>query len=319
MAQVLAPMQPSGSMTMLHAPQDVFVAGSAGQSHNSPSRSSQIPKNHIYSQIGTVGYRGASSGPVTPYAFQSTPNLRVDLNKGLPSEPTGHNLAGNRLMPSASRLPTSASFTTGISSSSTLSGEHFTKDDSDINHAGRRHSDFSERPTSSVDLSSSFSKQDFAAAPDGQAKPGPERYRRRRSDNSLQPSRDQRLDRSVSPAGSGEKAADSGVKYPPYAHQRTSSADDSQYVRVNTAELAKRYRRRSVASLENTSPKVAESASGHQQKLPTAAGSSLPKTDASPVLVAPPQAAHAVHRRTASGESNSSRTSQRPSVSLRCL
>ena len=304
MAQVLAPMQPSGSMTMLHAPQDVFVAGSAGQSHNSPSRSSQIPKNHIYSQIGSVGYRGASSAPVTPYAFQSTPNLRVDLNKGLPSEPTGQSVAGNRLMPSAFRLSASAS-----------SGEYLTKDDSNINHAGRRHSDFSERPASSVDLSSS-SKQEFATVPDGQAKPGPERYRRRRSDNNLQPSTGQRLDRSVSPASSAERVVDSTVKAPAYVHQRTSSADDSQYVRINTGELAKRYRRRSVASLENLSPKVAESASVHQQNLATSVAGSLPKSDASPILVAPPQAAHAVHRRTASGESNSSRTSQRPSVSF---
>lgn len=312
MAQVLAPMQPSGSMTMLHTPQDVFVAGSAGQSHHSPSRSSQISRNHIYSQIGTAGYRGASSAPVAPYAFRSTPNLRVDLNKGLPSEPTGQNTVGRRPMPSASRLPSTASFTAGVPSSSKLSGDYFSKDDSNIHHAARRHSDYSDGPTSSVDLSTASSKQMFVVTPDGQSRPGPERYRRRRSENNLQPSKGQGSDRSVSPAGSAERATDASFNSPAHVHQWTGSADDNQIVRTNAGELAKRYRRRSVASLENVSSAVTESAPVRLQKPATSARGSLPKVDAGPVRVSP-QAAHAVHRRTASGDSNSSRAGQRSS------
>ena len=298
-------------MTMLHTPQDVFVAGSAGQSHHSPSRSSQIPRNHIYSQIGTVGYRGASSAPVTPYAFQSTPNLRPDLNKGLPSEPIAQHAVGTRLRPSASVAPASASFTAALSSSSNLSSNYFTKDDSTLGHAGRRHSDFSDRPASSVDVSAST--HEFASTPDGQAKAGPERYRRRRSENNLQVSKAQQVGRSVSPAGSAEKATDAAGKSPAYVHQRTSSADDNQIVYVNKVELAKRYRRRSAASLENMSPAAAESTKTRYEKPAASAVEPLPKVDAGPVGAPTSQAAYASHRRTTSGESSSSRTGQRSS------
>ena len=310
MAQVLAPIQPSGSMTMLHTPQDVFVAGSAGQSHHSPSRSSQIPRNHIYSQIGTVGYRGASSAPVTPYAFQSTPNLRLDLNKGLPSEPSTQHTAGTRLRPSASAAPASASFT-AASSSSSLSNGYFTKDDSIIGPTGRRHSDFSERPASSVDVPSST--QGLVSAPEGQVKTGPERYRRRRSENNLQLSKARQVSRSVSPAGSADKAMDGVGRAPAYMHRRMNSADDDQSGHVNKVEVAKRYRRRTAGSIDSIGHAATDAAPVHEAKPAASAIGSLPKADAGPARIPTSQATFAGHRRNASGESNSSRTGQRPS------
>ena len=308
MAQVLAPIQPSGSMTMLHSPQDVFAAGSAGQPHHPQSRSAQIPRNHIYSQVGSIGYRGASSAPVAPYAFQSTPNLRLDVNKSLPLEPSGQPVAGKRPTP----LPSGRSALPA--SSAGLGGDFLSKDDSAISRVARRHSDFSERATSSIDLSSttaSSSSPEFVAVPDGQQRQGPERYRHRRSEANLRPGKGSETARSASPAGSAKHIVDTVGKRPPVVHKRTGSADDGQVVRVGTADLAKRYRRRSVGSFENLVPSAKEGLPV-QHSGSAAAAAAPPKSDAGTTL-AHNRPIHASHRRSASGESNSSHAGQRSS------
>jgi len=283
MAQVLAPIvQTSGSITMLHTSAEAFQ-NSPSQSHHQPSRSSQMPRNHVYNtQSGGIGYRGTSA-PIAPYAFSSTPQLRQEnRSSSAPGNPYAQqnfqpNNAAKHGHPSHPSSSSDSTVSTSSSSNRSSAGQPFvSKDDTAILSNQRLlpirlNEDTTRRftmDTQSVPpISISTSVPDFALPSfDSPAKPSPDRYRRgpRRMDSSNNgspaaqtPTNTQGLQLAntlVPPPGSRL------ANVPPFnaisdaknrhSHYRANSADDTQLPRQVASDQAKRYRRRSLGSFE---------------------------------------------------------------------
>lgn len=340
MAEVLAPaFQQTGSMTMLHSPADAFQ-NTSPQTHHQPSRSAQMPRTHVYNvQNGGMGYRGTSSTPVAPYAFQATPQLRQENRTS--SAPTNPYAANAAAQSSGARLghPTHASSSSDSTVSSSGSSNRSmvpqkgSKDDTAVLAQQRpRSSDeqlkrtvLDNRPLSTISLSTSvpdLSLTNFDTTP----KASPERYRRvqRRADSSTSvpttPQDGQPPNRSAMPSGSGmaNVAHLYNGNLPPVprpAHLRTNSADDMQLGRQAT-EQAKRYRRRSLNSFEAnamanqvfTAPNGQPQAAVNQAK-PQGASESRPAHYV--VAAGRPPSHHERHPSAESVSSNSARS--RPS------
>ena len=288
MAQVLAPIvQTSGSITMLHTSAEAFQ-NAPSQSHHQPSRSSQMPRNHVYNtQSGGIGYRGTSSTPIAPYAFSSTPQLRQEnRSSSAPGNPyTQQNFQPNSAAkhghPSHPSSSSDSTVSTSSSSNRSSAGQPFvSKDDTVVlsnqrslpirlNEDTARRSTIDTQSVSAISISSSV--PDFALPPfDSPAKPSPDRYRRgpRRMDSSNNgspaaqtPTNTQglQLANTLVPPPSSRLAnvppfsnAISDAKNRP-SHHRANSADDTQLPRQVASDQAKRYRRRSLGSFEANS------------------------------------------------------------------
>ncbi|KAN0115218.1 hypothetical protein V8E51_004762 [Hyaloscypha variabilis] len=196
--------QQSSTVTMLQArpssASGILQTGPQTQSHHPYPASQHMQRNSFHGMnsgnMGMSSYRGQTVAPIAPYAFTSTPNLalpgprtqapylRQDLRTAsVPSIPTFESgYGGNR-----SRYPPKPSVSTTSSSSSDLSSlshKSGTRDDSAIvgtarvvSGTGRPHSTiFASPPTLSPPNTSS-------------AKASPDRYRRpnnRRSESSVE-------------------------------------------------------------------------------------------------------------------------------------
>jgi hypothetical protein len=285
MAQVLAPIvQTSGSITMLHTSAEAFQ-NSPSQSHHQPSRSSQMPRNHVYNtQSGGIGYRGTSSAPIAPYAFSSTPQLRQEnRSSSAPGNPYAQqnfqpNNAAKHGHPSHPSSSSDSTVSTSSSSNRSSAGQPFvSKDDTAIlsnlrslpirlNEDSTRRSIMDTQSVSAVSISTSV--PDFALPSfDSPVKPSPDRYRRgpRRMDSNNNgspaaqtPTNTQglQLANTLVPLPGSRLAnvppfnnAISDAKNRP-SHNRANSADDMQLPRQVASDQAKRYRRRSLGSFE---------------------------------------------------------------------
>jgi hypothetical protein len=213
-----------------------------------------------YNPQPATGYRGIpASGPVAPYAFTSTPQLSTGSSggprhqsyahaarsaQGQPLAPTQPKLSNQKQEHSSSSLPTLKN---------TLS------------------LDFSKVPALDLTLPASMSSSSLSS-PTAGVKPSPDRYRRnvRRVDSSESgPNRVHQG--SAQPSGSGMAAVGQLYNHPAqtssspslsqyqsyrgstYVHPTQSakaSADDMIVGRSQTTDLAARYRRRSVGSIE---------------------------------------------------------------------
>ncbi|KAK5134528.1 hypothetical protein LTR08_006445 [Meristemomyces frigidus] len=224
MAEVLPlPMQSSGTITMLHSRPSSADAFQSPQQFQQSPRLGQTPRS-MYNGANNTSYRGASSAPVQPYAFQTTPHLRQETRNV--SAPNGGNNRHSTHIPSPS---TSSSDTASMPSA---------KDDSVIGS----------RPGSMINLSSQLPDLSFTPFDVSPAKPSPDRYRRptqkRIDSNSTLPKA------STQPSGSGMGSVNHLYQQPPAAPQRQDSADDMAVPKTKESESAKRYRRRSLNSLE---------------------------------------------------------------------
>ena len=275
---------PTSTITMLQArpsSSDAFQSGSQGQQHQ---RNSQMSRNMYNTSMGgtaTTSYRGhtsIASVPVAPYAFSSTPVL-PGSNNPLRQHPTVPHLRQENRTASAPVIPFTQQSTSTLNnlsryrpqelSHSTVSSQQGqAKDDSAI--LSQASKQFPQRPLSSVELNApSLTTNASMASP---AKPSPDRYRRnhRRAETTgLQNTNVSAAGGSPLPSGSGmatvghlytnpahSSSSPSLSTYSSYRGPQTcssnnhSSVDDMSIPKQSQVELAKRYRRRSINSME---------------------------------------------------------------------
>jgi hypothetical protein len=223
MAEVLPlPMTSSSTITMLHSRPSSSEAFQ-GPPQQSP-RLGQAPRS-MYNGSNNTAYKNPSS-PVQPYAFQSTPHLRQE-SRTISAPSAEQNLL------SVQRAGHAQSASTSTASSSDASSA---KDDSVIGTQAE----------SSISFSSSvpdLTLNNF----DQPAKPSPDRYRRtarRTNSNNSVP-------KTAPAAAASPTATFASVLSPPSPTiERTASHDDAAVPKSGNGELAKRYRRRSINTIE---------------------------------------------------------------------
>lgn len=303
MAEVLSPVfQSPSTINMVHSrpsSADAFQ-GSSSQSYQQSPRLGQAPRS-VYNSQPNNAYRTSSATPVQPYAFQSTPQLRPDMRtssaSAVPQGPIGGHRQGH--VNSTSTSTTSSSDTSSIPSDK--SGA-----------AGKEDSVIGSRPGSLINLSSAIPDLSLTSFGEAPAKSSPNRYRRaaQRSDSSNTvkvPS----PQTSAAPSGSG--MANVGHLYTQQAPPtpRTASSEDVS-TKEKASELAKRYRRRSLNTLETQTP--ASPGAGTQASSPGTARPSSGHSDGRDVRSSSSTIRPVSHQRTPSGDSissqrNASRTS----------
>ncbi|KAF2442712.1 hypothetical protein P171DRAFT_455730 [Karstenula rhodostoma CBS 690.94] len=325
MATVLAPIvQTSTPITMLHSSSDAFQTPSA-QPHHPQQRSSQMPRTQSYAQAAGAGYRGTSA-PIAPYAFSSTPQLRQETRstsaqqqQPLPQQTQAANPARLGHPTHASSSSDSTVSTSGSSSRSLVAPSFTAREDGDFRKSVAEHLPASINLSTSVpDLSLSM--------PDASVKPSPGRYRRTasRTDSSASATvttptqQSPSVTATVPPSNTRPNQAlqlDTTDLLPPArpGHNRASSVDDMQMQRAATSEQAKRYRRRSLSSIE------AMAATAAPLSAVTAATTvARPAMDARPASSSNrrPGSSQSHERQGSSGSTTSSHASNRPSVCI---
>lgn len=280
--------QQSSTVTMLQtrpsSASGILQTGSQSQSHHPYPSSHHMQRNSFHgmnSGMGMSSYRGQTVAPIAPYAFTSTPNLalpgqrnqvphlRQDLRtSSAPSIPTFESgLGGNR-----SRYPPKPSVSTTSSSSSDLSSlshKSGSRDDSAILGTARVVSGTA-RPHSTIITSSPALSPQGLSSP---VKPSPDRYRRpnnRRSESSTeQPLPPQTSistasipnviqfygNKSQQSAPSQASQSLSNFQVPQFSRSPAGftpgvAADDMLLSRHAPQDPAKRYRRRSIHTID---------------------------------------------------------------------
>ncbi|KAL1598598.1 bud neck involved protein [Paraconiothyrium brasiliense] len=326
MATVLAPIvQTSTPITMLHSTSDAFQTSSA-QPHHTQQRSSQMPRSQSYAQAAGAGYRGTSA-PIAPYAFSSTPQLRQDTRstsaqhqQPLPHQTQAANSARLGHPTHASSSSDSTVSTSGSSSRSLAAPSFTTREDGDF-----RKSVIDNLPAS-IGLSASVPNLSLSLS-DAPVKPSPGRYRRGTSRTDSNNSATVTTPTQQSPS-LGATVPPSNTRphhglelnttdlLPPArpGHNRASSVDDMHMPRGSTSEQAKRYRRRSLSSIEAMATTAAPLSA------PVTATTTVTTSKRATLETAPassssrrPGSSHSHERQGSSGSTTSSHTSNRPS------
>jgi hypothetical protein len=238
-------MTSSGTITMLHSRPSSSEAFQAPQ--QSP-RLGQAPRS-MYNGSNNTAYKNVPS-PVQPYAFQSTPHLRQE-SRTISAPAADQNLL------SVQRPGHAQSASTSTASSSDASSA---KDDSVIGTQAE----------SSINFSSSVPDLTLNSF-DQPAKPSPDRYRRvarRTNSNTSVPK--------TAPTGTVSPATTfASVLSPPSPTiERTASHDDAAAPKSGNGELAKRYRRRSLNTIDTNliAPNGDAQASAGSQRPPSSRG-----------------------------------------------
>ena len=309
------------------------------------SRSPQMPRYNAPLSSGT--YRGPSfCGPVAPYAFTSTPHLANSSNQSRQVQ-TSYLRPENRtssapVIPGSSslsprqRYSTHSSMSTSTSSIASLPPQQSLEDVS-LNPRPAL-TELANRPQSTIGLPPSGSDSLTNCLPSG--KPTPDRYRRNpRREISGSPSDsvpNRSHHNSALPSGSGMATVGHlynhsgqasstpllqnhhslrGLAYDAGHQARRPSADDMNLNRAQTPELAKRYRRRSIGSLETAGLKQLEDSANTSSPHPNAlVQGSGTRGDARERRQAhEPHHPASAHTHKSSSESVSTRTSSRPS------
>ncbi|KAK2749968.1 bud neck involved protein [Onygenales sp. PD_40] len=264
MAALVQTIPPQTSTITLLQPRPSSSTGAfPSSSHSALQQHSQMARNQqsraSYNGVGTVGgYRTSQAGPqpVAPYAFTSTPGLTNTGNaqirqnnppllktehRAVSAPSTSHgqpNPTFPGVIPSRVHFPAAGS----VSNSSPSRGS---KDDSAI-PTRQRAGEPAARSLSSLGFTPPSLPNASPSSPT--AKPSPDRYRRgqRRVEQNGQT---QSNTGSASSVASGSASTStSGASY----HSRGASADDAFMDKPQAPELAKRYRRRSLGSLDTT-------------------------------------------------------------------
>lgn len=316
MAQVLAPIQTSSTITMSYPSSDAY------HNSSSQSRASQM-RNQTYngnSSNGT-GYRGTSA-PIAPYAFSSTPSLRQDNTRSVSAsnaqglqQPANQTRLGHPSHPSSS---SDSTVSTSGSSNRSLAGPPMSRDDSEIRQP-------IDNMVTSITLSTSVPDLSLSIG-DAPVKPSPGRYRRTasRTDSSNNVPTNASLSTPRSPSTGSQPQSPTvslvspDVPSPPRpGHNRASSADNNSLARPSGGDAAMRYRRRSfngleeknlastMASLQVATPDAQTFAPSTQQSTRPTSSTGRPSSR--------PTSSHS-HERQGSAGSGSSHTSSRSQV-----
>ena len=274
---------PSSTITMLQprpSSSDAFQTGSQGQSHQ---RSSQVPRNMYNTPMGgitTTNYRGhtsIASVPVAPYAFSSAP-VPAGSSNPLRQHPTVPHLRQENRTTSAPVITSNQQSPNSINSLSryrpqdlsngTISSHQgHTKDDSAI--LSQTSKQFLQRPHSSIELNAPSLAP--GASMTSSTKPSPDRYRRnhRRAETTGLASSNVSPGGSALPSGSGMATVGHLYSNPIHSNSTPSlstlssyrgpqpsstynqnTVDDMSIPKQGPTELAKRYRRRSISSMD---------------------------------------------------------------------
>jgi hypothetical protein len=243
MAEVLPlPMQSSSTITMLHSRPSSSEAFQ-GPQQQSP-RLGQAPRS-MYNGSNNTAYKNQAA-PVQPYAFQATPNLRQE-SRTISAPNGGQNLLTVQR----------AGHSQSASSSTTSSDASSAKDDSVIGNQTETSIDFSSSPDLTLN------------SYDQLPKPSPDRYRRaaRRTNSNNSVPR-------TTPNGAASPTTPfTSVLSPPSPTiERTASSDSTTLPRSGNTELAKRYRRRSLNTIDVVTP------NGEVPAAPVSAGAQRPSS-----------------------------------------
>ncbi|KAI9646172.1 bud neck involved protein [Ciborinia camelliae] len=222
--------------------------------------------------MATSNYRGHNSmAPIAPYAFTSTPVLSIGQQapNGSQSRPDQQRTSSAPIVPTLqggsgnpanrSRYPATLSVsTTSSSASSELSQRPGTKDDSAITSTARV-ATRAPRPHSTIITSYGQSQTPPMASP---SKPAPDRYRRPANRRAESSSSSQASGPSPSAStmpnvmqfyGASTQAVNTqsfNLQMPQVQSQPSATADDMQLNQRTTSEQAKRYRRRSIHTID---------------------------------------------------------------------
>jgi hypothetical protein len=272
MAEVLAPIGSTSTMTMLHT-QDAFQA--PNQAGLTATRR-QLPRNSMYNQQAPqVAYRRPTSVPISPYAFQSTPQLRQDFRQGAapvfkqPMNQQGHYIR-------APYQDSSASSTSSTSSSSNRSiGSPYalSKDDSVL--GTKHHHSFIDTRVSH-NMAASLSTPDLSIPAHDGVKTTPDRYKRnsRNMENVHSPTAP------IPGFDSSPQLRPASAPFIPKEYQRpvneisnpkrfSMGARASSFDDFSVGTNATRYKRRSVVGRVENSPIVQPVASPVNVSVPT--------------------------------------------------
>lgn len=288
-ALVQAYPQQSSTITMLQtrpsSASGILQSPQPSSHHQYATNQSQMNRNSFHGGLnngmgGATSYRGNT---IAPYAFTSTPGLAVQGQQTKPHLRTDQRTSSAPIIPtfeggnmsSRSRYPAPASISTTSSSSSSdlsaLSQKSGTRDDSTIFSTNKMGGNA--RPHSTIFTSSTSTlapPQTFSAAP---AKSSPDRYRRPNNRRAESSPTVQQVSPPASVVGStmpnvmefyGTSAAVNAttgslkgfsVQMPPARESSNGSksvvsADDMQINTLASNEQAKRYRRRSIHTIE---------------------------------------------------------------------
>jgi hypothetical protein len=164
MAEVLGPISTTGTMTIPYS-QDAFQNSNSTGLTNARRQSS---RHSMYNMPSNMSYRGPSSVPISPYAFQNAPNTRQDASTHL--APNSYTFRG--------QYDSSASSVSSASSSSNRSAQaHYgaSKDDSVL--TSRKRQSYVDNRLSQ-NFPASLSTPDLTQSLVQDAKASPDRYRR---------------------------------------------------------------------------------------------------------------------------------------------
>lgn len=247
MAEVLSPLsQPSSTINMLHtqhrpSSSDAFQTSGTGSSYQQAQRVNNAPRS-IYST--TPAYRGPSAAPVQPYAFQSTPQLRQETRTiSAPSSVPQSQSTASAQRQGHRKSPSTSTVSSDMSSAPSAKAQRSPSKDELFSGSSRN--SFIGQFSSIPDLSlTSF---------DNTPKSSPNRYRRtpQRMDSNNSITRVSSPS-SAAPSGSGMAAVEHLYTPPPTIAPMVRTASDDSTISKSTSasEAAKRYRRRSLNSLE---------------------------------------------------------------------
>jgi len=239
MAEVLPPLvQTASTITMLRP-------SSADALQSPPSRIGQTSRSMHNAPQNT--YRATSAPPVQPYAFQNTPHLRQNSQGGAAAK-----LAVKGSV--ASSKPIGHAPSPSTSSSDTSSVPSLTDDSVMGSRAG-----------SMINLSSQLPDLSFTPFDPQPPKASPDRYRRpqqKRSDssNTVTP-------KATSPQLSPITLSNASMPnvsqfYQPQASMQRQETVDDMAMPKKESDLAKRYRRRSLNTLETQNPVAPQATAG---------------------------------------------------------
>ena len=311
--------QSTSTITMLQT----RPASSSGafQTSSQHQQRGQGAKN-AYTGGNISSYRGpTSSTPVAPYAFTSTPALAVSGQNST----TPYLRQENRTISAPAGSPALGNHASSPNKQRQLAPSPLLNDPSD---ASLRSDPSSRLSILSQPLDLTLSDPRVNA--NNSAKPSPDRYRRvhRRSETSSAALNNQTTGGSAMPSGSGMATVGHLYNFPTQsisspsftspAHGGMVSKDDSAITR--SSEQAKRYRRRSMASMSNEEPPKQESRPQPPAQMRSYASVvstpySPQKQQELPAMNINPRPDSA-HGRAGSDQSSSSSKSSRPSVSV---
>ena len=296
-------------------------SGAAFQTSSQHQQRGSGAKN-AYTSGNISPYRGpTSTTPVAPYAFTSTPALTPMQNSTTP-----YLRQENRTISAPASSPASGNNASSPNKQRQLTPSPLLNEPSE---ASLRSDPSSRLSILSQPLDLTLSDPRVNGN-NGGAKPSPDRYRRvhRRSETSSAALNNQTSGGSAMPSGSGMATVGHLYNFPTHSNSSPSftsgpnggmvTKDDSAITR--SSEQAKRYRRRSMASMSNEEAPKQESRPQPPAQMRTYA--SVVSTPYSPPrqLEMPPTnigpRPNSAHGRAGSDQSSASSKSSRPSVSI---